>query len=700
MSKTVNGGGAPPSNTVAPVISGSSDIGSTLTSTTGTWVGTPVITYAYQWKQNGNDIVGETGSTYVIVSADYLKSITCDVTATNSVGSTSASSNSIIATATAPVNTVAPVISGTAVVGQTLSSTTGTWTGTPTITYAYQWKRNGSNIASATSSTYTLVQADATFAITCAVTATNVAGSAEATSNSLTILDADANAFLAAAVITNTTQVNAVNQLTVDLKNASIWTKMKAMYPMVGGTATTHKWNLKDPQDTNAAFRLVFSGGWTHSATGAKPNGTNAYADTFLNPGTSILQNSSHISYYSRTQSIGTEVEIGSATGLNAGDAGTLIEVRTSGTTYYRINSGTNYISFNDSDSRAFYIANRTASNVVNGWRNSTKAITGATASTGLSTRTFWLGALNSQAIGQFYSIKECAFASIGDGLTDVEAVNFYTAVQAFQTALGRSFGTQTVSDPDAQAFVTAASIIDQVQANAVNQLVIDMKAASIWTKMKAVYPFIGGTATSHKWNLKNPLDTNAAFRLTFTGGWTHSSTGALPNGTNGYADTFLNASTILQQFSHHHAFYHNTDNSGTGLRSMGGAQGTTSQTFRTTIESSGTVLTFRDLQVTNAESGLTAATLKGFRASSRTANNNMFIVKADGTSTTSTTTTATAILPNLNCYLAAHNSGTVSNYAIMSIAFHSIGDGLTTAEGLSLRNAVQTFQTTLGRNV
>ena len=255
--------------------------------------------------------------------------------------------------------------------------------------------------------------------------------------------------------------------------------------------------------------------------------------------------------------------------------------------------------------------------------------------------------------------------------------------------------------DPDAQAFITAANITNSTQANAVNQLVIDMKAANIWTKMKAVYPFVGGTATSHKWNLKNPLDTNAAFRLTFTGGWTHSSTGALPNGTNGYSDTFLNANTILQQFSHHHAFYHNTDNSGTGNRSMGGAQGTATTNFRTTIETAGTTLTYRDLGVTNAESGLTASTLKGFRASSRTANNNMFIVKADGTSTTSTTTTTTNALPSLNCLIAAHGASTTpQSYAIMSIAFHSIGDGLSTAEGLSLRNAVQTFQTTLGRNV
>jgi hypothetical protein len=253
--------------------------------------------------------------------------------------------------------------------------------------------------------------------------------------------------------------------------------------------------------------------------------------------------------------------------------------------------------------------------------------------------------------------------------------------------------------DPDAQAFITAAGITDNTQKSAINTLVIDMKGYGIWTKMKAIYPMVGGTATTHKWNLKDPQDTDAAYRLSFIGGWTHSSTGALPNGTNGYANTFLNANTILQQFSHHHAFYHNTDNISTALRSIGGAQSSSSFNFRTTIESSGATLTFRDLSITNSESPVTASSLKGFRASSRTANNNMFIVKADGTSTTPTTTTTSNALPSLTCYLAAHNNvTTASNYASMSIAFHSLGDGLSAAEGLSLRNAVVTFNTTLGR--
>ena len=84
----------------------------------------------------------------------------------------------------APTNTVAPAITGTAQEGQTLTCSTGTWTGSPT--YTYQWKRNGSNITSATNSTYTLVTADVGQSILCTVTATNAVGSASADSNTVT----------------------------------------------------------------------------------------------------------------------------------------------------------------------------------------------------------------------------------------------------------------------------------------------------------------------------------------------------------------------------------------------------------------------------------------------------------------------------------------------------------------------------------
>jgi hypothetical protein len=102
--------------------------------------------------------------------------------------------------------------------------------------------------------------------------------------------------------------------------------------------------------------------------------------------------------------------------------------------------------------------------------------------------------------------------------------------------------------DTDAQAFFTAVEgggdTLTTAEKDATNQLVLDLKADSLWTDMDCLYPFVGGTATAHKWNLKNPVDTDAGFRITFAGDWTHTSNGIEGNGSNTGGNTHWNVST------------------------------------------------------------------------------------------------------------------------------------------------------------
>jgi hypothetical protein len=188
--------GLAPVNTALPVISGTATQGQVLSTTNGTWTNSPT-GYTYQWRRcdsAGNtcsNISGATSGTYTLVYADAGSTIRAVATATNPYGSTPATSAQYPASGTvtglAPVNTALPVISGIAAVGQTLSTTNGTWTNSPT-SYTYQWRRcdsagnTCSNISAATSGTYTLVHADAGFTIRVVVTATNPYGSTPATS--------------------------------------------------------------------------------------------------------------------------------------------------------------------------------------------------------------------------------------------------------------------------------------------------------------------------------------------------------------------------------------------------------------------------------------------------------------------------------------------------------------------------------------
>ena len=245
----------------------------------------------------------------------------------------------------------------------------------------------------------------------------------------------DAQKFILAAGITDATQKSAINTLVDDLKGYGIWSKMNAIYPMVGGTATTHKYNLKDPRDLDAAFRLSFNGGWTHSSTGALPNGTTGFANTFLNDTTILSLNSAHIATYLRTNIDGLYCDIG-ATSSDPDD--TSLFSKYSNKFYPRIHN-TNAGITNTVSSLGFFMSNRVNSTEIRAFQGNTLKLITNSSSNKVNTN-IYIAAMNrpSGSIG-FFSPRETAFASIGDGLTDTEAVNFYNAVLAYQTTLSRN---------------------------------------------------------------------------------------------------------------------------------------------------------------------------------------------------------------------------------------------------------------------
>jgi len=259
--------------------------------------------------------------------------------------------------------------------------------------------------------------------------------------SSIASFDTDALAFITATGITDNTQKSAINTLVLDLKSYGIWTKMKALYPFVGGTATTHKFNLKDPRDLDIAFRLQFVNGWTHSSTGVKPNGTDAYAKTFLNPSLHISNSSSnnHISIYIRDNINELKVDMGVYNGN--GGYGIDIESNLAGSGYYanlRLNQD---INFTTSDSRGLHINSRTASNTHKVFVNNILKGTDTNNTTNVINGQIALACRYnvSTANYDFLSSKQQAFATIGEGLTNTDATNLYTSVNTYQVALSRN---------------------------------------------------------------------------------------------------------------------------------------------------------------------------------------------------------------------------------------------------------------------
>ena len=183
-----------PKNTVAPTISGTPQVGQTLTATPGTWTGSPS-TFTYRWQRcdptgaNCADLPAATGQTYVLTDPDVGSTIRVVVSAQNALGTATATSapTAVVSALGAPTNTSLPTISGTAQVGQTLTAGTGSWTGNPT-SFSFQWQRctaGGTScvdISGATAGTYVLGSGDLGSTVRVAVTARNSVGEATAVS--------------------------------------------------------------------------------------------------------------------------------------------------------------------------------------------------------------------------------------------------------------------------------------------------------------------------------------------------------------------------------------------------------------------------------------------------------------------------------------------------------------------------------------
>ena len=228
----------------------------------------------------------------------------------------------------------------------------------------------------------------------------------------------------------------------------------------------------------------------------------------------------------------------------------------------------------------------------------------------------------------------------------------------------------------------------------------------SIWTNgfntgMIYMYPFIGGTAAAHKFNGMNPVDTNGAYRLTFNGGWTHSSSGATPNGTNAYANTYFAPSTLgsLTISGGTQGFYSGTDaTGGASMGALGGLGGSNGWVFYPQ-SASRTMNSFGWENDLGAETTSTITNSLGGLSFSRSGSTAIQYYRR-GTFVESVVRNSIQKTDN-SMYLAALNqNGTDTQYSVYSHQFTYAHTGLTSAQISTLDTIIQTYQTSLGRNV
>jgi len=262
---------------------------------------------------------------------------------------------------------------------------------------------------------------------------------------------AEARAYLSAVVSAGGTGITApVSAATITMFNSiysnGLNTNMLAMYPFLGGTAASHKFNGMNPLDTDGAYRLTFAGGWTHSASGATPNGTNGVAETYVNPSvTSFTLSGGSMGVYCGTNGPSGAVMGGIGdSGGGSGDGWVLYPgLNNPGLQeacfFWKSDAG----AFNGStmaDTLGLMSISRTGTTNVNMYRRGTLLASPAFASNSLTNFTLALGARNTKnGTPLEYSTYRQQFTYIHRGLTPTQMTTLDSIIQTYQTSLGRN---------------------------------------------------------------------------------------------------------------------------------------------------------------------------------------------------------------------------------------------------------------------
>jgi hypothetical protein len=256
------------------------------------------------------------------------------------------------------------------------------------------------------------------------------------------VTPAQISASFTARVIANggsltTTEQNAVLALVTNLVNNGLWSKMKLIYPFVGGTAASCAVNLVDSN-----YLATFSSGWTFASTGASGTGTNTFmkANGF-NPSLLLPTNNTSFSFYSRTNNSFNGSDLGCQ--LTTSDTTRVaFSLNFGGLAYADLNDFTNgRIGANPSGTSGLFTMSRESSTLMKMYKNSSQlgATNTATMTSALPNAIYSVGALDfNDGINYSSTNRECAFSHVSTSLTSSEVSTFYNNIQTFQTSLSR----------------------------------------------------------------------------------------------------------------------------------------------------------------------------------------------------------------------------------------------------------------------
>lgn len=241
--------------------------------------------------------------------------------------------------------------------------------------------------------------------------------------------------FIDSSGITNQTEKDAVCTLVKQLKDSALWTSMRAVYPLLGRSSSSCKWNLMDIRQNDAAFRLVFFGGITFDSLGITGNGSNGYSNTIFTPSLNYdsLQAGSYGVYLSKNVD---EPRVAIGMRVTAGTSAVALSPRVSNIAYCSFTATQTAVA--NTDSRGIYITTRLNRASSKTFKNGSLLVTHNTYVAATYNKPMFLLARNDDAGAAFFSTNTIGFAFIGTPLTDAQSSTLYNIINTFKTTLGR----------------------------------------------------------------------------------------------------------------------------------------------------------------------------------------------------------------------------------------------------------------------
>lgn len=229
----------------------------------------------------------------------------------------------------------------------------------------------------------------------------------------------------------------AINNLVVALKAAGVWQKCDAFYVLAAADSQAAARNWIADQ-----YNITLGGTPTFAADrGYTGDGAAAYLDTNFNPATAVspkyTQNSAHLSARCRTSRAGADFSLMGSRNSTTNYIN-IITRASSGNFVGRVNSGPNALSVANADSAGHYVANRSASNVSQGYKDGAQIITNSAVSVSIPDTNILLLARGVQgSTPDTFCSDETASASIGQSLTGPEVAALHAAELAYMQAVG-----------------------------------------------------------------------------------------------------------------------------------------------------------------------------------------------------------------------------------------------------------------------